>query len=1023
MTKKVLSVLVVAGLLATLPALAQQTGSVSGQVTSTEGEPLPGVTVEARGDVLPQPRVTVTSESGRYSLPNLPPGQYELTFTLEGMGTATRRLTVLLQQNSAVDVALGLEAFEEEIQVLGEVPLIDTSSAEIKTAISNEALEQLPVAQQYRDLLKLIPGVQYSQDSTRGPSAGGSGQDNVYQIDGANVSLPLFGTLRAEPSSHDVDQVSIVRGGAKAVDFNRSGGFTINTVSKSGTDAYHGELSYTFENEDTVSDFDPDLPPGTEPESVEVSDRERDWAVASLGGPLVRDRLYFYGSYYRPTENRVGRTNVYGPIPEFDSVRDEYFGKLTFSPTGSVLLHASYRDSTREDENVSVGDLAAASTSEGGEEDLSIGILEGSWLPTGNSLVTANYSDFQDENASLPDTLLDFEIAVDGSVGLDVGNLDQMGHFFVPNPLALDDPGLSPEEIAARRRFNAFIAPIIERHGFVLDGVRTGGGDVGAEDTFNNQDFFRESYQAGYDYTLDWGPTQHDLHVGYQFMENEEDLLRLSNGWGTVDVLGGRFCLAPDAPESENALILCSSPDAAGAEPVFYSARFQQQSLPGGVVPSIRSSFEAQSIELNDTVRWNDWSFNVGVLLSQDTYFGQGLRPNSANISGFETAVGHEYEMYEIDFDDMIQPRLGAIWAYNERDTVYANYARYHPAATSLPRAASWDRNLQQEIFAYFDEDGNFMHTTPVSGSSGKFFQEDLEPRYIDEFMVGTAKELANQWTARAHVRYRYGTHFWEDTNNTAREAFEPPAGIPREPYIPNLDALREEIGGSSYVIAQMDDAFTKYWEVGLETDYRGEKLYLNGSYTWSHYYGNFDQDNTTTENDQNIFIGSSFLADGAGRQPWNFKYGDLRGDRRHQLKIYGSYSLPWDASVGAFATYLDGQPWEIWNVETYRCLDPLGPSLEGCNVVGTSSSSNTSRNAEPAGSRRTDDHYQLDLNYTHNFAFGDRFNLQLVADIYNVFDKQTGYNIQNKEPEANFRVPRDFFDPRTIQLAARFQF
>lgn len=188
MTKKVLSVLVVAGLLATLPALAQQTGSVSGQVTSTEGEPLPGVTVEARGDVLPQPRVTVTSESGRYSLPNLPPGQYELTFTLEGMGTATRRLTVLLQQNSAVDVALGLEAFEEEIQVLGEVPLIDTSSAEIKTAISNEALEQLPVAQQYRDLLKLIPGVQYSQDSTRGPSAGGSGQDNVYQIDGANVS-------------------------------------------------------------------------------------------------------------------------------------------------------------------------------------------------------------------------------------------------------------------------------------------------------------------------------------------------------------------------------------------------------------------------------------------------------------------------------------------------------------------------------------------------------------------------------------------------------------------------------------------------------------------------------------------------------------------------------------------------------------------------------------------------------------------------------------------------------------------
>ena len=105
------------------------------------------------------------------------------------------------------------------------------------------------MAQEYRDLQKLIPGVQYTQDEIRGPSAGGSGQDNVYQFDGVNVTLPLFGTLSAEPASHDIAQVTVVKGGARAVDFDRSGGFSIDSVSKSGTSQFHGELSYQFQSE------------------------------------------------------------------------------------------------------------------------------------------------------------------------------------------------------------------------------------------------------------------------------------------------------------------------------------------------------------------------------------------------------------------------------------------------------------------------------------------------------------------------------------------------------------------------------------------------------------------------------------------------------------------------------------------------------------------------------------------------------------------------------------------------------
>ncbi len=184
---------------------------------------------------------------------------------------------------------------------------------------------------------------------------------------------------------------------------------------------------------------------------------------------------------------------------------------------------------------------------------------------------------------------------------------------------------------------------------------------------------------------------------------------------------------------------------------------------------------------------------------------------------------------------------------------------------------------------------------------------------------MGITYEFTDRLTGRAHVRYREGRNFWEDTNNNARIAFDPPPGIPQELYIPDLDKYRDEIGGSSYVIAQLDDAYTDYWELNLEAEWRGDNFYVQGSYVYSDYTGNFDQDNTTTGNDGNIFIGSSNLADGAGRQLWNFKDGTLRGDRPHQFKLYGYYELKWNAGIGAYLVFQSGQPWEAWDSEVYR--------------------------------------------------------------------------------------------------------
>jgi len=937
-----------------------QTGGIEGTVTLEDGSPLPGVAVSAVADVMPKARATVTDANGMYRFIAMPPGDYELTFTIPGFATEQRNFPVALQQKAIINVTMRDATFEGEIVVTAETPTIDTTSAELKGAVPAQAIEALPIGQQYRDLIKLVPGVQYTEDSVRGPSAGGNGQDNVYEFDGVGVNLPLFGTLATQPAAQDVEEMAIVRGGANAVGFNRSGGFLVNTLSKSGTNQFRGELSYQVQTASMTGSV-------TE-EAEEEYDQDLDWLVANVGGPIVRDNLFFFASYYRPTSTRTNRENVYGDLPDREEVRDEYFIKLNWSPTNSLLFSGSYRNSQIDQSGFGVGQFSAGTTSNGNDSELEIAVVEGSYVVSDRSLLTFKASNFKNPSTGTPDHILDLEIGA--GVPLDVNNLDQQGHLIVPGYIEGED------------EFNAFVDPIIQQYGYLDGGVRMGGGDVGVANTFDSNDFYSKSFQIGYDHYIG----DHELHIGYRYELGEEDLYRTSNGWGLIYVPGG-------------------TESTSSGEPIYYRGQFWQQTL-SAEVPSIHSELKTQSIELNDVIRLDKWTVNLGLIFSNDTLYGQGLKKNSSNVSGFELCSTCIYEMHDVPFNKMISPRLSATYSPNGRDSVFASYARYYPAATSLPRAASWARNLAREINAYFDADGNFIEFSPLRASSGKFFQEGIDPRSIDEFLLGYSKQISNAWTGRVHGRHRKGQDFWEDTWNGDRLRGDPPDGVPQELYIPELGEYRDEVGGSSYVIAELDGAFTKYYELSAEAEYRGRNAFFRGSYVWSHYYGNFDQDNTTAGNDGNVFIGSSYLADGRGRQVWQNRYGNLRGDRRHQLKFYGYYQLPWNGIIGAYGIYQSGQPWETW-----------GPT------EWYSGTFFTSRYAEPAGSRTTDAHHQLDLSYTHNFPIGNRFNIMLRGEVFNVYDNQTGYNVEPRVNDAGYGEPRSFYDPRRFQVTAAFQF
>lgn len=987
---KTVSAFVLAGMLACAPALAQQAGGIRGKVTTEQtGTSVEGVTVVATSPVLPRPRTVQTREDGSFNLPMLIPGRYTLTVTAADGSVRTMEVEVLLDQTSNVNVDLQpTTANIETIQVVGSPFFAQQGNSSLSNSLGSDVVESLPIGQTFRDMLKIVPGVQYTENGTLGPSAGGSGAHNKYGFDGVDVSMPLFGNLASEPSTHDIEMVSMERGGAKAVGFNRSGGFAINTKSKSGTNEFKGSVEYKIENKN----FSASREDGVK------QDTDKSWITAAVSGPLIQDQLFFYGSYYGPEEKGSNKVTAYGPAKAYKSDRDEYFGKLTWAATDDLLMNLSYRDSDRVETGSSIGEYETDSVSAGSQSQQKIFTFDGTYILGDYTTLSFNASKFDYKTGGRPDVALDLVPAIGKS--LDITDLEKMGYFFVPDLLAASNPDAA--------NFNPGAQALIDRYGYTENGQKTGGGGVGAYYQYNNQNFFRDSFELALDHEIIGDVMVHSIHVGLKYSKATEELSRLSNGWGSISYHGGRNTALESAVSNLD------------PTSVYYIATTEQMSFvneSGQAVSAINSSSESWNLEINDTIEHGDFTYNIGVLISKDTLYGQGLRQNSANSSGWEIARGEEYKMYSVDWKDMIQPRLGIDWKYDGQNSVFANYASYNPEASSLARAASWDRSTQQSLKVYFDKDGNFLDSGAASGSSGKMFADNMKPHRIDEITIGTTKALTDRLQLRGHTRYRYGSHFWEDMPNNGRIAAYPAssqsAGVPAHIaeqglYIPDLADRMGGLGsasGSTYVIAEADEGQTKYWEVSLEAEYFGDRTYFNVSYVWSHYYGNFDQDNTTTGNDANIFIGSSNLGDGPGRYTWDNKYGKLAGDKPHLLKAFGYYTTDWEANIGAYVVYQSGQPWETWDGNYYGYA------------------AGTHRFSEAAGSRRSASHWQLDLSYNQNFTFADKYVLKFRADLFNVFDRQTGYRIQQLATSTTYGEPTRYYNPRRVQLSVGFDF
>lgn len=494
--RNALSAAVLASVLYCTPSFALQTGGIKGNIsTDTASISVAGVSVTVTSDVMPRARTVVSRADGSYNLPLLIPGHYEVTITTADGTKETSTVEVLLDQTSSVNFDLQSSSSDNVITIMGSSTIITEGNSALTNSISQEAIENLPVGQTFRDMLKLIPGAQYTENSVLGPSAGGSGRDNKYGFDGVDVSLPMFGNLSAEPSTHDMQSVAIDLGGAKAVGFNRSGGFAIDTISKSGTNEFHGSLEYKTQPKSFVGDRD-----NTTAE-LSAYTLDKNWITASLSGPIIEDNLFFYASFYRPETTRDSKETSYGPAKDYTQLREEYYGKLTYAPTEDLLFNLSYRTSDNEGTGESVGGNDADSTSVSSDAYQDILTFEGSYIIGPFTTLSFMYSEFDYETRGGPDWVLGTSNTLGDS--LDINNLGQIGLFNVPSDVTgATDP---------------FAQALINQYGYLGDdGLYHGGGSIGAGSTMNDQNFFRDSFEIELDHEMDIGSTTHKIHLGYK---------------------------------------------------------------------------------------------------------------------------------------------------------------------------------------------------------------------------------------------------------------------------------------------------------------------------------------------------------------------------------------------------------------------------------------------------------------------------------------------------------------------------
>ncbi len=927
----------VAALLLALPAAAQETrGAIEGLVKDAQGAAIPGATIEATsGGGL---TVNATTDSGgHYRFPSLPPGKYAVSATMTGFSSAkVQDVRLALGQTLSVDLTLTVAGVTETIEVTVEAPLIDVKGSARAANLRDEALTKVPRGRDFTTIATQAPGANNENTKLGGLSIdGASAGENRYIIDGAETTNLRSGTSGKVLITDFVEEVQVKSSGY-AAEFGGATGGVINALTKGGTNAWRGSAFTYFSGDALDSEPSPTLRlVPTNSNAAEYVTYSKDnydrWEPGfTLGGPLVRDKVWFFAGYnpsFRPLERTVTfRADGQARTTKQDFTRQNLTANLT------AQLGAKTR-------------ARVAFTSSGYKQEGRLAALDGTSSPTANygiSDIDSNYS---------------------GSVSLD----------FTPS---------SKLFVSARGGFyrdNLYNEGVYDgtRYLFCTSNVGQAGvpaefqGAVGTTNVPTNTSTTRDvrarmSGQLDATYYMSLGG-DHQWKAGIQFDRIANDVLTGETG-NLVRVFWNRQLVASD-------------PGSRGTYG-YYQVRSNGVSPQQGFVTVGDIQTNNLGLFLQDS-----WTINNKLTLNL------GIRTENEHVPNFaDASYGLPDTAISYSFKDKLAPRIG--FAYDIKGDgkwkVYGSWGIFYDITKlELPRGSFGGDKWLEYYYSLDTADWKTLDSAscppqcpgrlirgPIDFRHPSIGEDTLDPNIkpykSQEAVAGFDHELSNMLSVGVRYVHKQLDRVVEDTG--ALDAQQ------NEIYV--IGNPSEGPLATAFVLANgteiaMPKPKRQYDAVEVSLNKRMSSRWSGRlSYLWSRLHGNHtglsqgDENGRTSPNVGRTYDYPIMMFDGSG-QP---VYGLLPTDRTHQIKGQFVYDFSFGTSVGLNGYGATGVP-------RSREVAVIPPNNFPVQVNG--------RNSDG----RLPFYSQLDLFAQHEFKLTDRMRLSLSANVMNLLNQHTATN------------------------------
>jgi hypothetical protein len=976
------------------PAAAQvtATGTIDVVVQDEAGLGIPGVAVVAQAADSVTKREAVTDGEGRAALVGLAPSaNYTVTAQLTGFVPArTENVLVRSGQTATVPIALKVGGVTEQVQVTADSPTVDVTNASTGQDITLQLTESLPTGRSYQSYLQLVPGVLPDDPQTAGNPASKSGlnysdiggnlgvsSDNLYYFNGINVTDPVSGTFGANLNTEIIQEQRVLTGGIPA-EYVGTPGLISSVITKAGTNRYTGSANYFFQNSNLVAENK-----NSSAEEFSTFD-----AAGTVGGPILQDRAWFFGSYRRvEREDDVTTLDTQQLLRSVTNEQNQGYAKGTWAPTASDTASFTFLNDP---------------TDISGRRDRNLTNARDRARVQGGNNYAANYSRIQGN------------VLFEGALNWHEGEVTDLS--------------------AIRQTSNTVIFRTADTR--TLFDEQLGG---------FGQDLVDQRDTKGVRGTATWNVGRHTVKGGLEWSRNNNfrnttfigDEVQWSFQPGLTGITGAQVAAGglsnrrfnPNTPSDFNGLIntINGLPNRAQ----FYG------------LYDVDGNGTISSAELASRLSFTATNPLGGVLYARNLETAEGPQDTRSDglsffaqdqiqFGRFTANIGLRAEQWKhfattgediFTFDWEFAPRLSLTYDLlgNGRHKLGAFYGRYYdPIRNNMTNFAGTLTGQVVEEQVFLNNQWVTYRTRGGAVQQDAFFAPTTQTPYTDDTTLQYQVDLGRHMSFETAYTNRRTRDVLEDYDLSlyALDVAGNPSGYPGDinatgSFWLGLDYFGYAANpGSNFVIATLEGGKRDYHGVDLIFRKRySDNWQALVSYTYNRAKGNTNSDSNAD------FQGDVLWLD--PRAP--FAYATQPGSIPHIFKAAGSYMTKFDVQLGA------AYRWNAGSYASKTFLD-FGRNLpiQVADAYEVNGATEHWIASDAIGSLQNPSWGQLDLRVEYNRRFADRVGTEFFVDIFNVANNQTSIRNQDLVAGAGgtaFGQAIRFNDPRRFFLGARLSF